>query len=345
VTVRTVLGCALAAVLLTACGSSGARGPVGIGVGLSGPGGLQARIYSRGLPHVSALAYDSKARLWATTSGATTHAGDGVYLVRGAGQAPLKVVGRMTAPLGLVWVGNRLIVSSLGRVTEFSGFDGRRFRHTKVIVAGPVTGGENNNIVLAPNGRLVLGVSASCDHCVPTNKWSATIVSFKTDGSDLRVLASGIRAAYGLAYFPGTSLLFASMNQRDDLGAHTPGDWLAIVHPGQNWGFPRCHGQTAPGCASEPGPVGVLDAHAAAGGVALLTGQLAGRYRPSALVAEWQLGSVQRVALRKSGGGYTGETTTFLTGFKNPLPVITTANGGVLVGDWGSGTVYEIDAV
>ena len=109
----------------------------------------------------------------------------------------------LTAPLGLVWVGDRLIVSSLGRVTEYSGFDGRRFRHGKVIVNGPVAGGENNNIVQAPNGRLVMGVSASCDHCVPSSRWSGTIVSFKTDGSDLRVVASGIRAAYGLAYLPG----------------------------------------------------------------------------------------------------------------------------------------------
>jgi glucose/arabinose dehydrogenase len=306
---------------------------------------LHATIYSRGLRHVSALAYDGSGRLWATTSGATTHAGDGVYLVRGSGKAAVQVVRGVTAPLGLVWVGDRLIVSSLGRVTEFSGFDGRSFRQTKVIVAGPVAGGENNNIALAPNGRLVMGVSASCDHCVPASRWSGTIVSFKTDGSDLRVLASGIRAAYGLAYLPGTSLLFTSMNQRDDLGARTPGDWLAIVRPGQNWGFPGCYGQTASGCASEPAPVGVLDAHAAAGGVAFLTGQLAGRYRPSALVAEWQLGSVKRVALTRGSDGYTGHATTFLTGFKNPLPVITTEAGGILVGDWGTGTVYEIDAV
>ncbi len=342
---RTILGSAFLAVVLTACGTSGASGPVAIGEGLSGPSGLQARIYSRGLPHVSALAYDGKGRLWATTSGATSHAGDGIYLVRRSGTSPQQVVGGLTAPLGLVWVASRLIVSSLGRVTEYSGFDGRRFRHRKVIVNGPVAGGENNNIVQAPNGRLVMGVSAACDHCVPSSRWSGTIVSFKTDGSDLRVVASGIRAAYGLAYLPGTTLLFASMNQRDDLGARTPGDWLAIVHPGQDWGFPRCYGQSARGCASEPTPVGVLDAHAAAGGVALLTGQLEGRYRPSALVSEWQLGVVQRVALRKSGDGYTAETKAFVTGFKNPLPVITTPTGGILVGDWGSGTVYEIDAV
>jgi hypothetical protein len=45
--------------------------------------------------------------------------------------------------------------------------------------------------------------------------------------------ARRVRAAYGLAFYPGSTDLFASMNQRDDLGAHTPGDWLALVREGR----------------------------------------------------------------------------------------------------------------
>jgi len=60
------------------------------------------------------------------------------------------------------------------------------------------------------------------------------VVSFLPDGSDLRVEAGGIRAPVGLAYYPGTNDLFVTMNQRDDLGAQTPGDWLAVVRAGQS---------------------------------------------------------------------------------------------------------------
>src|SRR5207244_10967384 len=95
---------------------------------------------------------------------------------------------------------------------------GRHFRPRRVIVVGPVKGGENNNLALAPNGRVVMGISASCDHCVPSSRWSAAVVSFRPDGSDLRVVASGIRAPFGLAYKPGTSTLYPTINQRDDLG-------------------------------------------------------------------------------------------------------------------------------
>jgi hypothetical protein len=69
--------------------------------------------------------------------------------------------------------------------------------------------------------------------------------------------------------------------------------------------------------------------HAAAGGVAFLNAS-------TAVVAEWQLGKVLRVALRN------GATSAYLTGFTNPLPILTTTSGALLVGDWGTGRIYEI---
>ena len=134
------------------------------------------------------------------------------------------------------------------------------------------------------------------------------------------------------------------MNQRDDLGSRTPGDWLAFVKQGENWGFPACYGQGGTVCKGVPSPVGVLDPHAAAGGVAILTSQLSGRYRSSALVAEWEDGKVLRVALKRTSTGYRGSVSTFLTGLQNPLPVATTADGSVLVGDWGRGIIYRISS-
>ena len=205
-----------------------------------------------------------------------------------------------------------------------------------MILDGPVAGGENNNLVLAPNGRLVMGVSASCDHCAPTSKWSAAIVSFRPDGTGLRVVAAHVRAAYGLTYVPGSNSLLATMNQRDDLGVHTPGDWLAVIRSGQDWGFPACYGQKTGACSGRPQPAAVLDAHAAAGGLAVVSRQLGGRYRGAALVAEWSTGLVKRATLRSGGS-----VSTFLTGFEHPLPVLATGSA-MLVGDWGTGIVYRI---
>jgi hypothetical protein len=59
-------------------------------------------------------------------------------------------------------------------------------------------------------------------------------------------------------------------------------------------------------------------------------------------VAEWQTGKVLRVALTPSSGGYRGTVSTFVAGIRNPLPLATTADGAVLIGDWSTGRVYSI---
>ena len=346
--IRFLLVLALA-VAVGGCGGSKAKAPaaksglVSIGAGLQGPPGLKATVYARGIPQMSAFAFDSRGRLWVTRSGANTHESDGVYVVSSRGAKPVKVIpATLKGPLGLVWVGEKLYVSSLGRVTAFSGLTGHHFSRQTTILTGPVPGGENNNLVRAPDGRLLMGISSTCDHCVPKSKWAAAIVSFRPDGSDLRIYARRIRAAYGLAFYPGTSDLFASMNQRDDLGAKTPGDWLAFVRQGDDWGFPACYGQGGAVCKDVPSPVGVLDTHAAAGSVAILAGQLGGRYRSSALVTEWEHGLVRRVTLKRTKTGYRGSVSTFLTGLQDPLPLATMSDGSLLVGDWGRGIIYRI---
>ena len=87
------------------------------------------------------------------------------------------------------------------------------------------------------------------------------------------------------------------MNQRDDLGARTPGDWLALVREGQSWGFPGCYGQGGAVCAGVPRPIAVLDKHAAVGGVAIVTGELGASVGTAAIVPEWSPGKVQQVSL------------------------------------------------
>ena len=154
-------------------------------------------------------------------------------------------------------------------------------------------------------------------------------MSFRTDASDLRRWAKGVRDGFGLTFVRGTDELLVSMNQADDLGAKAPGDWLGIVRRGQDWGFPRCYGQGGATCAGVAHPLAVLDQHAGAGGVAI--------DGSSAVVAEWALGKVQRVVLNGPGKG---TMTPFLRGFKNPLPVLTTPDAGILVGDWTTGRIY-----
>ena len=317
---------------------------VSIGAGLRGPSGLNATVYAKGLKHASAFATDAQGRLWVATAAASDKGNDAVYLVTAAGATPQKVVTDVHTPLGLVWVGDTLYVSEKDGVLALSGFDGTSFTTRTTVVSFPDGTGEVNGIAFGADGRLYVGISAACNSCTPSDEYSATVVSFLPDGSDLQVFASDIRAAIGLAFYPGTNDLFVTMNQRDDLGKKTPGDWLALVQQGQSWGFPSYYGQRGAKYSSLPKPVAVLDEHAAASGIAIVTGQLGTTVGTGAVVAEWVTGKVQLVRLTTTSGGYTGKTSALLTGFKNPVPVLLDGSGALFVGDWTTGKIYRIAA-
>ncbi len=332
------------AVTVAGCGAGADAAPtstpvsaklVSIGAGLKGPSTLKATVYDSGLRNASAFALDRRGRLWVTTSAATDHADDGVYLVAASGARAVKVISGLKGPLGLTWIANTLYVASIGRVDAFSGLSGSHFSHRRRILTESTGHGWNDNLIETSDGRLAMGISAPCDHCTPTSKYAASIITFRTDGSDVRVFATGIRAPYGLAGVPGSSDLYVTMNQRDDLGTKTPADWLSRVSQGQDWGFPACYGQDMAACASAPKPIAALDTHAAAGGVLVVDGGA------SALVAEWATGTVMTVALKADGSTAKGTVTTFLTGMKDPL-ALAKVGDTLLVGDWTTGTIYAI---
>lgn len=294
------------------------------------------------MTHAAALAFDSEGRLWVSTAAYSYAGDDGVYVIDHAGATPIEVITGLRTPLGLLWYSGSLYVASTSQVDVYSGFDGTRFASHRTVLTLPAGSGEVNELVLAPDGRMLLGISAPCDHCTPSLAISGSIVSFLPDGSDLEEFATRIRAPVGLEFSPGTDDLFVTMNQRDDLGAKTPGDWLAVVRQGQSWGFPECYGQGGTVCAGVPTPVAVLDTHAAVSGVAIVTGQLGTSVGTRALVAEWAKGVIDAVALTKTASGYTGRVSTFISGLDNPVPVILGPDNALYIGDWGAGIIYRV---
>ncbi len=340
---------ALLLALVTACGgtisaSSSPAALVSIGDGLHGPAGLQASVFARGLTHAAALAFDPQGRLWVATAAYDYAGDDGVYVVDHAGATPTLVITGLRTPLGLLWYSGSLYVASTSRVDAYSDFNGSHFASHRTVLTLPAGSGEVNELVLAPDGRMLLGITAPCDHCTPALTLSGSIVSFLPDGTGLTEFATRIRAPVGLEFYPGTDDLFVTMDQRDDLGARTPGDWLALVSAGESWGFPACYGQGGSACAGVPAPVAVLDKHAAVSGVAIVTGQLGAAVGTKALIAEWATGVVDAVTLTRAGGAYRGKVAKFITGLSNPVPVILGPDNALYIGDWGAGIVYRVAA-
>ena len=86
----------------------------------------------------------------------------------------------------------------------------------------------------------------------------------------------------------------------------------------------------------------LLGAHRAPGPIAIVTGQLGPSVGTAALIGEWTVGKVARVALVKHGSSYRGSSSIFLAGLRDPFALALAPDGSVLVGDWGTGIIYRI---
>ena len=137
-------------------------------------------------------------------------------------------------PLGLLWRGRTLYVSESGRVDAF-GANGRRLR---VVLSNlPYKLHQQDSIVAGADGRLYLGSGSTCDACSERDPRSAAILSFRPDGSGLRIVATGLRNPYGLTFVGRT--LYATVNGRDKLGDGEPAEEVVNVRQGGRYGWPE----------------------------------------------------------------------------------------------------------
>jgi glucose/arabinose dehydrogenase len=72
----------------------------------------------------------------------------------------------------------------------------------------------------------------------PAEKNRADILQFNPDGSGQKVYAWGIRNAVGIAVHPSSGELWASVNERDDLGDNLVPDYITHVQPNGFYGWP-----------------------------------------------------------------------------------------------------------
>ena len=299
------------------------------------PPSYRAELYATGLKRPTALAFGPGGLLYATQEG-----GEVVAVGRGTTKPRVLAQGFPT-PLGLAWSGSTLYVAAQGSVHRLV-VRGKRVTSRRAIVRGlPFGRHQQDTIAVGPDRRLYLGSGSTCDACRERDRRSATILSFRPDGSDLRTVARGLRNPYGLAFQPGTGVLFASDNGRDDLGDAEPAETVVRVRPGANYGWPGCWAswrerRLRGSCTGVTAPVAYLEPHSAASSIAFWRGGL--------YVAEWgqylseRWGrKVVRVDVR------TGRSSTFADGFEHPLGLVAEPGGrALLAADWGRGVVYRL---
>jgi len=312
------------------------------------PAGFTAYLYARGVGAVTAMAFGPDGRLYLVTVGGA------IEVVGGAGGGAQILVSGLPTPLGLAWRGNDLFVSARTSIRAYQLSNGRLTGGSVVVRGLPVGRHQNDWILSMPNGDFLVGNGSTCDVCVEGDARSAAVLRFHADWSYAGVVVRGSRNPYGLALRPSTGDAYVTINGQDNLGGQ-PADALLRVVDGENAGWPNCwpawpDGSLHGNCAGVASPVAVFAPHSSADGIAFQDGKEFGQdYADNAFVTEWgaNVGGpvgrrVIRVVLTGAPGAEHGATSDFATGFSHPLAITESPDGGLLVGDYGSGQLIEI---
>ena len=310
--------------------------------------GFSAYVYARGAGTTTAMAFGPHGRLYVVTQGGS------VEVVPTPGTAPQTLVSGLPVALGLAWRDNELFVSVRGSIRRYV-LSGGSLSGGGVVVSGlPVNRHQNDAILVMPNGDFLVGVGSTCDVCNESNPKSAAVLRFHSDWSYAGIVVRGARNPYGLALRPSTGDAYVTINGQDNLGAQ-PADHMLRVADGEDAGWPRCwpsypDGSLQGNCAGVAPPVAVFVPHTSADGIVFYDGSEFGAdYMENAFVTEWGANAggpigrrVVRVVLSGSGASEHGAVSDFVVGFSHPLAITEAPDGGLLVGDYGTGQITEI---
>jgi putative membrane-bound dehydrogenase-like protein len=259
---------------------------------------------------------------------------------------PRLFAGGFTEPVGIVWRGDTLYVAARGVISAVRDRDGDgRADETRDILSGlparlyPLH--QNNGMAFGPDGRLYFGLGSTHDRQPEERPITAAILSVRPDGSDLQVVAHGVRNAYDLA-FNRAGDLFAGDNQPASL-AVAPGDELNQIIPGASYGYPYYFEQPPPGSGTI-GPVYVFPPHSSPVGITFYSGRaFPAEYDDNGFIGLWMRGEVYRLQLDKlTNGRYAARASIFASGFVNPIDLAVGADGALYVADYGTSAIYRI---
>lgn len=287
----------------------------------------------------------------------------------------------LNQPFGMLIMGNWLYVANTNEVLRFSYKKGQ----TKIITKGqklidlPGEKGfkvnrhwTRNIISNANNTKIYIAVGSSsniAENGIDKERLRANILEMNPDGSDLRIYASGLRNPVGMGWAPGTSTLYAAVNERDELGDDLVPDYLTGVKQGAFYGWPYSYyGNHVDARVADQKPDLVkravvpdvdLGSHTASLGLTFYNKKtFPVQYQGGAFIAQhgsWNrsvLAGYKVVYVPFKNGKPNGRPQDFLTGFVadlaadkvhgRPVGVVVLTDGSLLVTDDASNVIWRV---
>jgi glucose/arabinose dehydrogenase len=332
------------------------------------PKGFKVEIWAHGMPGVRMMARGSQGTIWAGTRSIGR-----VYEIKDKGGAREHriLAQKLNQPNGVAFQGGNLYVMAINRVFRYDGIESNpNVKPVELTDAFKLPPDVHHNwkfIAFGPDSKLYVQVGAPCNICEPSEQ-HAQIRRYSADGSNMEVIARGVRNTVGFDFHPKTGELWFTDNGRDWQGENGPEDELNRVSKmGQFFGFPYCHAKGIPDmdfkkkdpCKGVTLPMALMGPHAAALGMRFYTGDMFPKdYKDSIFVARrgsWnksELFGYDVVHVKVSADGKkVAKVTPFMTGFKDdkenkfwgrPVDVLQLPDGSMLVADEQVGAIYRI---
>jgi glucose/arabinose dehydrogenase len=331
------------------------------------PKGFKVELWAHGMPGVRMMARGDKGTIWAGTRFIGR-----VYEIKDKGthREHRILAEKLVQPNGVAFLAGNLYVIAINRVFRYDGIeDNPNVKPVELTEQFKLPPDVHHNwkfIAFGPDNKLYVQVGAPCNVCEVSDAY-AQIRRYSADGSNMEVVARGVRNTVGFDFHPKTRELWFTDQGRDWMGENTPEDELNRVSKmGEFFGFPWCHAQGIPDpdvkkkdpCKGVTRPVALLGPHSSALGMRFYTGKMFPKeYQDSIFIARrgsWnrsELFGYDVVNVRATPDGKNAKVIPFMTGFMDPkenkfwgrpADVLQLPDGSLLVSDEQVGAIYRI---
>ncbi|MBC8167363.1 MAG: PQQ-dependent sugar dehydrogenase [Bryobacteraceae bacterium] len=344
------------------------------GAKLTVPQGFSIEEFATGFERPRIMVYAPGGEILMTESSPN---GGVLVLTDAAGKVmpdPKKLITGLDRPYGMAWWKDYLYVAEPTSVKRYK-YDSKAVSASpgEEIMKFPEDYGKGHwtrTVAFDPKGeKLYVGVG-SASNVDPGPEDRAAIVRSNPDGTGKEIYATGVRNPTSIYFYPGTSSLWASIQERDEIGDDLVPDYLARIQQGGFYGWPyayygpnedpRRKGEKPELVKKTITPDVSLGAHSAVIDWKIYTGkQFPARYQGGAFLAlhgSWnrskRVGYSVAFVPFKQGKPTATEAEPFLTGWMTdpdsrdvwgrPTGVLQMKDGSLLISDDGGKKVWRI---
>lgn len=216
--------------------------------------GKKVNLYATGVAIPTQYAFSGKKMFIAGAK--EGKAPGGIFVRRPGSKKAKKVPGTGNNAYGVAFRGHKLYASLGNRLMVYSKWNGKRFRHKRVLFKPKkkhFTG--FNGIAFGPDGRLYAGLTLEFDHAASKRRFANCVISIRKSGKGVRIVSRGLRQPWMMAFAKGEkSPIVSDLAQDGPEGTKAP-DLLVRAKPGSNFGFPTCTWEAGSPCGDFTRPL------------------------------------------------------------------------------------------